>query len=179
MALWDICAYKDVSTHITGLPALSGGGIYTGHHMIPDHCWYYTKGLRGKGDLSAFLCPTVHSYKDDDAPVIIVTADANGGKSRIHGVVHQFFDPVEDGKGSSWSYKEARLAAVSSVLSAQKAEGAKSPWSSANLIAKLDEYFVKVCGVNDATMIRAGEHNVFPNIEVRSSERNPKKAKLF
>lgn len=168
MALYDICAYKDVAAHIIGLPALPNGGIYTGHHIIPDHCFYFTSGLRGKGELSAFLCPGVSNYTTNDGLVIIVTADSNGGKSREHGRIHDVFDPLEDGfKGShQWTYAEARDAGIQSVMAVCAALTAPS------LEVILDAYYKTTCKIKNTTYLRAGEHGAMKGISVRTSGRN-------
>ena len=156
MALFDICSYKDQATYGAAVGALDDGGTITGHHIIPDHCFYYTSGLRGMGDLSAFLCPGVKGYKTDDAPVIIVTADANAGKSRVHGLIHQVFDAIElaaaKKNGNQWKYSEARDAAIQSVT------GNCAKYSAAGLKKILDDYFIVGCGLTDDTLVRAGEH---------------------
>ena len=94
-----LCHYRDVAdviqAHPNDFPPLPDNGIYTGHHLIPDHCFYHTSGLRGMGDPDAFLC--VPRYHTLDAPVIIVTADANGGKWAEHKAIHDTFDGFEGG----------------------------------------------------------------------------------
>ncbi|MGB9181149.1 MAG: hypothetical protein WCB68_18090 [Pyrinomonadaceae bacterium] len=168
MALYDICAYKDVAAHIEDLPELAGGGIYTGHHIIPDHCFYYTSGLRGKGELSAFLCPGVSNYTTANGLVIIVTADSNGGKSREHGRIHDVFDPIEFAfKGNNrWTYAEARDAAIQSVMVVCAA------LTAAILEQTLDAYYKTTCRMTDATLLRAGEHGAMKGVSARTSARN-------
>ena len=160
MPLHSICAYKDQKANGASVGTLEGSGTITGHHIIPDHCLFYTSGLRGKGDLSAFLAPGVTKYTTEDAPVILVTADNNGGKTREHGNVHAIFDPIESAAGrrngdNQWTYEEARAAAVKSLeaLGCTKATVEKA----------LDDYFVTICGLTMGTLIRAGEHGTMKN----------------
>ncbi|MDX1605513.1 MAG: hypothetical protein R3202_04920 [Candidatus Competibacterales bacterium] len=165
MAHLSICAYRDVPNRIANLPALPNGGIYTGHHVIPDHCWYVTSGLRGRGDLGAFLIPGCKHYRTDQAPVIIVTADANGGKSREHGKIHDIFDPLEFNNKPSWTYEEALDAAKQSI----EGNFGLAKW----LFVKeeMEKYFQRQCGVKMDTELRAGEHSVHPRAPQRKSAR--------
>jgi hypothetical protein len=174
MALFDICAYRDQGAHGAGGGILADGGSITGHHIIPDHCFYYTAGLRGGGGLSAFLCPGLREYKTANAPVIIVTADANGGKSRQHGLIHAVFDPIElearIKNGNQWTYREAKTAAIQSVLNLCHR------YSGAELEEILDEYFKGRCLIVDDMLIRAGEHGTMKTAPLpRSSEREKMK----
>jgi hypothetical protein len=167
MALLDICAYNDQASF--GAGPCGENVILTGHHIIPDHCFYYTSGLRGKGDLSGFLCPGVKGYTTADAPVIMVTANPNGGKSLMHGNVHAIFDAIEqqaEANGNQWAYAEARAAASFSVAQAcGLAQG--------TIAAILDAYFKTKLGVTDGTMLRAGEHGTMKDApEPRRSSRN-------
>ena len=150
-----ICAYKDQKSNGAGpISGDSAFGTIVGHHIIPDHCFYYTSGLRGKGDLSGFLATGCVGYSTADAPVIMVTADQNGGKSRQHGAVHQIFDPIELAAslhGAEWTYGDARAAAAKSLK-----DGLGVP--TATTIKALNDYFANVCGLEDGTLIRAGEH---------------------
>ncbi|MBC7910464.1 MAG: hypothetical protein H7Y30_08190 [Pyrinomonadaceae bacterium] len=167
MAEWDICAYRDVARHTSELEALSEGGIYTGHHIIPDHCFFYTSGLRKFGGGSDFLCPGVTNYHTDDAPVIIVTADFNGGKSRNHGMIHLEFDAEENRfqRTHRWEYQEARAAAINSIMFNY------AGMSEVALSQVLDAYFKVTCGIRDTTYLRAGEHGTMPGIKPRTSPR--------
>lgn len=155
MGLHAICAYKDQAVNGATTSGLAGGGAITGHHIIPDHCFYYTSGLRGKGDLSGFLVPGASGYTTADAPVILVTADANGGKSREHGNIHAVFDPIElaaaHANGNQWTYEDARAAAVKSLVDVLGCD--KGTVENA-----LDSYFVDTCGLDMGSIIRAGEH---------------------
>lgn len=167
MAINDICAYKDQASK--GAGAYGPNVILTGHHIIPDHCFYYTSGLRGMGDLSGFLCPGVRGYTTADAPVIMVTAFPNGGKSLMHGNVHAVFDALEqqaEGAGNEWTYAQARAAAVASV--------AKVCGLSADSVqAVLDGYFKTTLGLTDDTLLRAGEHGTMKSAPPpRRSTRN-------
>ncbi len=125
----------------------------TGHHIIPDHCFYYTSG---SGKESCVLSP---GYSISDAPVIMLTAEENGGKSLIHGVVHQCFDPYEyqaaNANGNQWTYEDAKNCAINSVFT-----GAACHLSKEDLSSLLDEYFIGHCGLTNDTLIRAGEHGV-------------------
>lgn len=155
MAEFDICAYGHQAMHGAATGILTGNGTLTGHHIIPDHCFYYTSGLRGMGDLSGFLCPGIYGYTTMSAPVIIVSADFNGGKSRNHGLIHAIFDPVEEhaakAGGNQWTYAAAKTAALHSLsISAFP--------NVPNVEAILDAYFKGQCGIGDDTMLRAGEH---------------------
>lgn len=153
MAEFDICAYGDTALHGGGTGILENNGTLTGHHIIPDHCFFYTGGMRGKGDLSAFLCPGVRGYRDSEAPVILLTADHDGGKSRHHGLVHAWFDPIEMTAslgGNEWTYADARAAAADSIAQ-------QFPPSAATIEAALDAYFVDELGLDDDTVLRAGE----------------------
>ena len=156
MAQFDICAYKDQALHGAGTGILDNDGTLTGHHIIPDHCFYYTSGLRGKGDLSGFLCPTVRAYTTADAPVILLSADNNGGKSRNHGLVHVVFDPIElkaaRANGNQWTYERVRAAAIESITTNC------TIYSEAQIQKVLDDYFITTCGIALDTLIRAGEH---------------------
>ncbi len=163
-----LCAYSEVAGKTGGFAALPDGGIYTGHHLIADNCFYFTGGLRGGG---AGLVIVPH-YNMNDAPCVVVTADANGGKSREHGQVHLLssagFDDQEDDYAAAgvWTYGEAKAAALVSVqvlgISVAKVKQA------------LDKYFVRQLGMTDATRIRAGERSVFPDYEPRRSSREKK-----
>ena len=159
MALHDICAYGDAAKFGAGKD--KAGGSITGHHIIPDHCFYYTGG-RGKES-----CPVIDDYDINDAPVVIVTADANGGKSKEHGAVHSVFDPLElaaQKEDNEWTYAEARDAAVKSV---NKALGL----SAATVKAKLDAYFLTTLGLSEQSLIRAGEHGTMKHAP------NPRRSK--
>lgn len=169
MALHEICRYDQQAAH--GAGAMAGGGTITGHHLIADHCLYYVGGLRGMGDLSAFLCPGLSLYSTGSAPVVLVTADDNGGKSREHGLIHAIFDPLErkaaTANGNQWTYAEARAAAVYSVSTVL------SCWGSTQLTKILDDYFKGQCGLDDASMIRAGETGVMSSFTaIRKSGRD-------
>ncbi|MBL8447817.1 MAG: hypothetical protein JNJ44_10440 [Zoogloeaceae bacterium] len=172
MAMFDICAYRDQALHGAGGGILPDGGTITGHHIIPDHCFYYTSGLRGHGDLSGFLCPSVgRGYSTAKAPVIIVDADANGGKSRRHGLIHSVFDPIElsarIANGNQWTYGEAKAAAIRSVVTNC------GRYSAQELGEILDEYFMGQCLMDDHSVIRAGETGTMKTApEPRRSHRN-------
>jgi len=163
-----LCSYREVKQNIGGFPALPDGGIYTGHHLIPDHCFMISFGVRG-GSGSLTVVP---HYSEMDAPVIVVTADANGGKSREHGVVHSSFDPEEGGfvSAKQWTYAEAREAAIESVF---------------HLLDKItvgnhmDKYFKHTLGMDDYSMVRAGERSVFPGYQAVRSSRAKTKAQRF
>jgi hypothetical protein len=174
VAEFTICAYKDQAAHGAATGILPDDGTLTGHHMIPDHCFFYTSGLRGKGYLGAFWCPGVMFYDINDAPVILLSADNNGGKSRNHGLAHAVFDPIEttaSQTGNEWTYAEARAAAVRSIATQF------SP-SEATVRDALDNYFIATLGMTDDTVIRAGEHGTMASApEPRRSGRAPR-AKL-
>lgn len=165
---WTICAYRDVAARV-GAQVPPTGGRYTGHHIIPDHCWYYASGVDG----DAFLCPGVKNYHPQNAPVIIVSADFNGGKSQNHGLIHSVFDPEENlaAKNRQWTYTEARSAAIRSIEVVQRHQVVASPWSAAQLFQSLNSYFINTCGVLDTTVLRAGEHASLPGVATRSSPR--------
>ena len=157
-----LCRYKDTAGSIGGFAALPDGGIYTGHHLIADHCFMIAAGIRGAyGSLLVF-----QGYNVDEAPVVIVTADANGGKSREHGGVHLQFDPAEASfkDDQQWTYKQAREAAVDSVFAALGLV-------KVNVRTYLDAYFKLTLGMDDTTMLRAGEFSVFPGYQARKSPR--------
>jgi hypothetical protein len=145
MPLHGFCSYGEQKAHGAGP---SGGGCITGHHIIPDHCFYFTSG---KGKES---CLVIEGYSISDAPVVLVTADANGGKSREHGNVHAVFDPIElkaQQDGNEWTYKDARAAAVKSLHDVLGL-------SAASVQKVLDDYFVVGLGMAEDKLIRAGEH---------------------
>lgn len=171
MAEFDICAYGDQGSHGAATGVLANNGTLTGHHIIPDHCLYYTSGLRGRGDLSGFLCPNVRGYTTAAAPVIILSANNNGGKSRNHGLAHAVFDPIELAAslvGNEWTYADARAAAVRSIAT-------QFPLSEAAVTQVLDGYFVDDLGLDDATVIRAGEHGTMASAPApRRSGRAPR-----
>jgi hypothetical protein len=171
MGQFDICSYAEQGLYGAATGILAEDGTLTGHHMIPDHCLYYTSGLRGKGDLTGFACPGVSGYHIMDAPVIILSADRNGGKSRNHGLAHAIFDPIEVAAamgGSEWTYADARAAAVKSIATQFK--------PSADLVtAALDGYFKDKLGIEDDTLLRAGEHGTMSSAPAprRSSRFSP------
>ncbi|NDR57389.1 hypothetical protein [Aliiruegeria sabulilitoris] len=142
------CAYRDQRVHGAGP---QGDGCITGHHIIPDHCFYYTFGAGKKS------CPVVAGYKTGNAPVVLVTANRNGGKSREHGQVHAVFDPIElkaQRNGSNqWTYREARDAAIKSLKDALGADEEV-------VREKLDEYFMYELGLTEDNLIKAGDHGV-------------------
>lgn len=177
-----ICAYADQAEHGAGPALISDGtqGLLTGHHMIPDHCFYYTGGLRGKGDLSYFLCPDVVGYTTGSAPVIIVEADKTGGKSHEHGRIHSLFDVNEsiaaraNSNANEWTYANARAVAVSSV------RNCITLYSEAELIDILDSYYKGECGIIDGTLLRAGEHgSMKTKPTARKSKRTAAKVKKY
>ena len=147
------CSYKDQGKNGAGP---EGDGCITGHHIIPDHCFYYTSG-RGKE-----ACTVVDGYHIGDAPVVLVRADRNGGKSREHGQVHAVFDPIElsaqteNGNANQWSYREARDAAIKSLVDVVGADGAV-------VLGILDRYFMNSLGLSEDSLIRAGEHGTMKN----------------
>lgn len=94
-------------------------------------------------------------YSTANAPVIIVDADANGGKSRRHGLIHAVFDPIElnarIANGNQWTYGAAKAAAIQSVtLNCGR-------YSAQELADILDDYFRGQCLMDDESLIRAGE----------------------
>lgn len=150
MALHGFCAYGKQGENGAGA---CGTGVITGHHIIPDHCFHYCSG-RGKES-----CVVIDGYTIDDAPVVLVTADANGGKSREHGTIHAVFDPLElkaqllEDSSNEWTYADARAAAVESV---HKCLGL----AKADIQKVLDDYFMTNLGMSTSTLLRAGEHGV-------------------
>ena len=65
-----------------------GGGIFlTGHHIIPDHCFYIYSGGRA-AQVDQMRLQGTGAYSTDEAPVILLKADENGGKTENHGAVH-------------------------------------------------------------------------------------------
>jgi hypothetical protein len=143
---YHVVPYKDVGKTISDVnnsadfPSLENKGRYTGHHMIPDHCFKHAPGGSGYD----YIMP---GYSINDAPTIIVAADANGGKSRVHGDIHNIFDPVEKSHSSGeWTYVQAKKAAIDSL----KGIGV-------NPTSELDSYYNNI-----SKTIRAGEHASWP-----------------
>jgi hypothetical protein len=162
---YGFCAYSAVPAHIVGAPALLDGGIWTGHHIIPDHCFYFTSGLRGRGDLTAFLQPGCAGYRTDDAPTIVVDADSNGGKSRTHGAIHDIFDKLESkaAKGKTWTYHEALEAAIDSINTVLGAVAA------GQAEMQMAAYFETQLGISKNAKLRAGERTALPNPTPRTT----------
>jgi len=135
-------------------------GCITGHHVIPDHCFMYAPGVRGaKG--GALNVPGAEAYSEDDAPVILLTADDFGSTHLyMHSAVHAEYDPVEaawvEAGNTKWTYAQARDAGVTSVLKAQAKYAVKNGWTRAALTAVLDAYYVDELGLDVATWLRAG-----------------------
>jgi len=119
-------------------------------------------GVRG-GNLDLLI---VHDYNENDAPVIIVTADANGGKSREHLNAHRIFDPKEDAfcDHQQWTYTDARQAALDSV--------AQFGLNNITVGQHLDKYFITKLKMNMHTYLRAGERSVFPGYAPKRSARD-------
>jgi hypothetical protein len=82
------------SMSCSGQGANLGNAFLTGHNIIPDHCFYIASGGRAAQVPQMRLLGTA-SYRTDDAPVIMLTADQYGGKTLHHGKVHAYFDPIE------------------------------------------------------------------------------------
>ena len=133
-----------------------GPGMYlTGHHMIPDHCFYVCKGGRTAQGVKTMQILGTAAYRTDAAPVIMLTSDSTGGKMLNHGYVHDHFDPVEKERSvnNTWTYEEVRAVAVESITSVF--DGV----SAATIESALDRYFVDTIGLQARSVLRCGEHS--------------------
>lgn len=135
-----------------------GGGVFlTGHHIIPDHCFYIYSGGRA-AQVDQMRLQGTGAYSTDDAPVILLTADASGGKTANHGAVHASFDPVEKarfaGGQDTWTYDEVKMAAVTSVLAVFSGGG--NPLAN-KIAADLDSYFLPRFANGGNQILRCGE----------------------
>jgi hypothetical protein len=118
-----ICTFQESEKKQFGAGenALSGSGWLTGHHLIPDHCFYYTGGLRGRGDLAAFLIPDLKGklYSEGSSPVILLSSNQQGAPTHNHQVAHGIFDPIENLAALKdtfqWTYGAAVEACVKSL----------------------------------------------------------------
>ena len=146
----------------------------TGHHMIPDHCFYICKGGRTAQGVQSMQILGTASYRTDDAPVIMLLSDQTGGKILNHGYVHDNFDPVEKAKSvnGTWSYEEVRSVAVESItdvfgggIAAATIEGA------------LDDYFVDTIGLQSGSVLRCGEHSSLAGSSYAPEKRTSGRAK--
>jgi hypothetical protein len=84
----------------------------TPHHLIPAHC-FMLPGERGKTVETTYK--GCEGYQSKKAPCICVKGE---GKVGQHGKFHEFFDKIEDQhmvNGGSWTYAEAREAAIKTV----------------------------------------------------------------
>lgn len=93
----------------------------TPHHLVPAHC-FMGKGERGKSSESVY--DGCKGYKSKKAPCICAEGQC---KKDEHGELHEYFDDLEDkhkvdGKAGSWTYKEAREAAVETVAKKTKCD---------------------------------------------------------
>jgi GHH signature containing HNH/Endo VII superfamily nuclease toxin 2 len=91
----------------------------TPHHLIPAHCFMPPGQRQLKKKERQLYC---ENYDLDKAPCICVGGGEYGGKEGKHGQMHDSFDDAEDtcrdnGDGT-WTYAEARKAAVDSVIKA-------------------------------------------------------------
>jgi hypothetical protein len=106
-------------------------GSQTPHHVIPVHC-FMGKGVRGlpKDKRIAGQFDGCKKYDMNKAPCICVKGKSKTDK---HGEIHKIFDDLEDKHlepkaprtAGSWSYAEAKAAAVESTTQADPSDGTK------------------------------------------------------
>lgn len=134
----------------------------TPHHAIPAHC-FMPEGQRAAEEGATKAKPVVKkrekgcsNYDLFDAPCICVTGSYKhsrtpSGSLAQHGKIHNKFDPAEadHGKNDTWTFANAREAAVESICST-------FPECSEKCIRKqLNDYHRDRCGIGDDTPLRA------------------------
>ncbi|MFT6903791.1 MAG: hypothetical protein ACJAS1_000436 [Oleiphilaceae bacterium] len=155
MPEFTICSYDEAKAGNFGAGEndKSSTGWLTGHHLIPDHCFFYTGGLRGRGDVSGFLIPVLKGkgYTEGSAPVILLSSDHTGAPTANHKTAHDTFDPIENKVaikgGYEWTYAEAVEASVKSLKVFGREEEVRG---------ELKKYFVDKMGLDDESILRAG-----------------------
>ena len=152
----------------------------TGHHILPDHCFYICKGGRRAQGVQSMQILGTAAYRTDAAPVIMLTSDFTGGKIFNHGDVHKIFDPIEKEKASqgTWTYEQVRELAVESITRVF-GDGI----SSATIEGVLDAYFIDTIGLQLNSKLRCGEHSSLAGssyaAERRKSNREARKVKPY
>lgn len=155
MKEFDIMSYKAATRKNMQAQGIHAVGFLTGHHIIPDHCFYVAKGARQLGGSLQMLIKGASRYNTNQAPVIVLSSDATGGKVLNHGRVHAVFDPAEKMLAkiqSTWTYAEVKALAIQSVIAVT------GPQLKGKLSMELDNYFVNRLGMKKNTMLRCGEH---------------------
>jgi len=155
MSEFRICSYQEAMDGEFGAGASdkSPSGWLTGHHLIPDHCFFYTGGLRGKGDVSGFLIPVLKGtrYTEASAPVILLSSDHFGAPTHNHKKAHDVFDPIENefgrNQGNEWTFADAVEASVKSL----KIFGVEDA-----VRKELKKYFMDGLGLDNESILRAG-----------------------
>ncbi len=136
----------------------------TGHHIIPDHCFYICKGGRSAQGVKNMRVMGVGAYNTLNAPVILLTSDVGGGKALHHGEVHANFDPVEKNTALTniaWSYGDVKDLAIRSIL-----DVFGGTITADTIEAQLDAYFITQLGMKNSSMIRCGEHSSLAGSEL-------------
>jgi len=151
-----ICTYQESVNKLYGAGPNdnSSSGWLTGHHLIPDHCFFKVGSLRGMGNLGDFLIDDLAGkpYSEMSAPVILLSSKQTGAPTHNHRKVHAIFDPKENdlaGSDYTWTYGQA----VALCLESLEAFGAGVKSEAA---IALKRYFETHLGLTNESELRAG-----------------------